>query len=124
MASREKLNSSRVGRKTKKMASSVEPAEPADALDEMRIIERFRRPFKPLRSSLLALESLKNQSGDTSELGSALSDHLMRLGDFIEGDEELRGDAEAWDFIGCFWPFHRGSSGPELRMLYESLKRG
>ena len=124
VASREKLNSSRVGRKTKKMASSVEPAEPADALDEMRIIERFRRPFKPLRSSLLALESLKNQSGDTSELGSALSDHLMRLGDFIEGDEELRGDAEAWDFIGCFWPFHRGSSGPELRMLYESLKRG
>lgn len=90
--------------------------------NEMRIIEKFRRPFKPLRPSLLALESLK--SADTpksADLGSVLSEHLKRLGDFIDADDQLRSDPEAWEFIGCFWPFQKGSTGPELRNLYKSL---
>lgn len=94
-------------------------------LDEMRIIEKFRRPFKPLRSSLLALESLKTEFSSTtsSSLGTVLTDHLRRLGDFIEENEGLKDDKEAWEFIGCFWPFQKGSTGPELKTLYESLKK-
>lgn len=95
-------------------------------LDEMRVIEKFRRPFKPLRSSLLALESLKTETASTStsaSLGTVLTDHLRRLGDFIDENEGLRDDREAWEFIGCFWPFQKGSTGPELKALYESLKK-
>ena len=136
VGSSEKLSSKQQKTKKSSAQSRVEADESeetekssqgksADALKEMRIIEKFRRPFKPLRSSLLALESLKgdasSSSDDASKLGSVLSDHLQRLGDFIENDEMMRVDPEAWEFIGCFWPFQKGSTGPELRMLYESL---
>lgn len=91
--------------------------------DETRIIEKFRRPFKPVRSSLLALESLKSsQSTSETSLGSLLSDNLGVLGDYIEANEELRNDREAWEFIGCFWPYQKGCTGPELKVLYEALK--
>lgn len=93
------------------------------ATDETRIIEKFRRPFKPVRSSLLALESLKSsQSTSENSLGSLLADNLSVLGDFIESNEELRNDREAWEFIGCFWPYQKGCTGPELKILYKALK--
>jgi chromodomain-helicase-DNA-binding protein 1 len=97
---------------------------PSSESSEIRIIEKFRRPFKPLRSVLLALEALKSTgAGDASEVGTVLTEHLLRLGDFIESNGSLQDDCESWQFIGCFWPFQKGSTGPELKRLYESLKQ-
>jgi hypothetical protein len=96
---------------------------PTGGLDELRVIEKFRRRFRPLRASLVALESLKTDTSPTSsQLGSLLTDHLVLLGDFIAGEASLRGDREAWDFIGCFWPFEKGSTGAELERLYQACK--
>lgn len=105
-------------------SKSTKTASNSTALDETRVIEKFRRPFKPLRTSLLALESLKNSTESSdSTTASLLTDHLKKLGDFIESDSSLRSDRESWDFIGCFWPYQKGSTGKELRSLYESLKK-
>ena len=120
-----KAEKAKTREKKQKVQRKIHPEEEKQTvLDELRIIEKFRRPFKPLRSSLLALESLKTESSSTaSSLGTVLTDHLRRLGDFIEENEGLRDDIEAWEFIGCFWPFQKGSTGAELKTLYESLKK-
>ena len=129
VSSKERVKSkTRVKAQEKKQQQQQQPdkGKQQSVLDEMRIIEKFRRPFKPLRSSLLALESLKTESASSStstSLGSVLTDHLRRLGDFIEENEGLRNDKEAWEFIGCFWPFQMGSTGTDLKTLYESLKK-
>ena len=106
--------------------------------DEVQLIEKYRRPFKGVRGTLLALDGLargiesseqvldlKNSISSasvTTSLGTTLTNHLIILGNFIETTSDLKNDLEAWDFVGCFWPFQRSSTGKELKKLYESLK--
>ena len=123
---RSKSSSSRKSSSSSKSSSSRKSSitsTSTSASDETRIIEKFRRPFKPLRSSLIALESLKNdgESCDSSLVGSVLSDHLKKLGDFISTHSNLKSDPEAWNFIACFWPYENGSTGSDLKLLYEAL---
>lgn len=94
-----------------------------ETFDEAGLIERLRRPFKPMRSTLFELDALRRQSAlaDSSVTGAALTRHLRALGDFIAGSASLTDDPDAWSFVASFWPFQERSSGPELRALYEAL---
>ena len=89
------------------------------ALDERQLIERYRRPFKPVRALLLALEELKATSGhDAAHVAAQLNSILGQLGDFIAADKTLAGDPDCWAFVASFWPFQEHSSGPQLLQLY------
>ena len=58
----------------------------------------------------------------TTSSASVLSGPFETTKDFIEADEALRDDPEAWEFIDVL-AVPEGSTGPELRVLYESFSK-
>jgi chromodomain-helicase-DNA-binding protein 1 len=104
----------------KEMARASSPS-----IDEQSLIERYRRPFKPMRSTLLSLDNLKEAANDPVQrelVGQELARNLQKLGDFVKSNPALAEDKLAWTFIATFWPFQEHSSASELKALYEKLK--
>lgn len=95
---------------------------------ERELIEKFRKPFKPVRNCFLELDNLKQQlesaNADATVIGATLTSHLRTLGDFVISCKfDARTERDAWDFIATFWPLQDRSSGPELKQMYAKIKK-
>ncbi len=116
--------------KRKKTPTSRPPVSPkkTDEERERALIEKFRRPFKPVRNCFLELDALKQElssdSQDTAHVGAVLTAHLKTLGDFITTlDLDSSTKKDAWNFVASFWPLLDRSSGPELAQMYAKLRQ-
>ena len=115
----------------RKKPTPARPASPKKSESEEReraLIEKFRRPFKPVRNCFIELDALKQKlsSGnqDTAQVGAVLTAQLKTLGDFISASNfDSSTLVDAWDFVASFWPLQDRSSGPELAEMYSKLKQ-